>query len=424
MATLVLRLVKGSPLTNQEVDGNFSNLNTEIGVVNSNVGVLPNLTTTTKANLVNAINEINAKVTNGGTLSGITITNSTWSGNTIAIANGGTGANTELQARINLGLNIGSNVQPWNTNLDVISNITPSANIFITGNGSSWESTNPSNTRDKLGLGTLAIQNASNIAVTGGSITGNSNINVTSRITANAFIGDGGLLSNITAGGSGGSGLFNTSISNSVGYAITASMANAYVASNVVGQRYIVHSIHVTNIDGLNSANVSGQFIGSTYNNISICHEVPVPAGSSVELLNKPKILQPSDYIQLQATAASDLHTTITIEQSTELEYFGAGVDIPLSVTYFDLLTATANSVIESILLSNDDGINDVKARVVWTDGSNNIQGYYVFDMVVPANSTIEILEQPKYIPNGYKVRVYSNVGDRLEAMISGKTII
>ena len=44
--------------------------------------------------------------------------------------------------------------------------------------------------------------------------------------------------------------------------------------------------------------------------------------------------------------------------------------------------------------------------------------------MVVPANSTIEILEQPKYIPNGYKVRVYSNVGDRLEAMISGKTII
>ena len=47
MATLVLRTVKGSPLTNLEVDGNFSNINTEVGVVyntantiNSNVGVL------------------------------------------------------------------------------------------------------------------------------------------------------------------------------------------------------------------------------------------------------------------------------------------------------------------------------------------------------------------------------------------------
>lgn len=418
MATLVLRLVKGSPLTNQEVDGNFSNLNTEIGVVNSNVGVLPNLTTTTKANLVNAINEINTKVTNGGTLSGITITNSTWSGNTISIARGGTGATTEIQARTNLGLAIGANVQPWNTNLDVISNITPSNNIFISGNGTNWESTSPASARTKLGLGTIATQNANNVSIIGGNISNGSNINVTTRITANAFIGDGGLLSNIIAGGS---GAFNTSISNVTGYEVTTIMANAYSAPSVAGSMYIVHSIHVTNIDGANSANISGQFVGTTYNNISICHEVPVPVGSAVELLNRPKILQPNDYIQLQATANSDLHATITIEQSGELEYFGTGVDVTLPVTYFDLMTATANSVIESILLSNDDGVNDVKSRVVWTDGANNIQGYFAFDMIVPANSTIEILEQPKFIPNGYKIRVYSNIGDRLEAMVSGK---
>lgn len=420
MATLVLRLVKGSPLTNQEVDGNFSNLNTEIGVVNSNVGVLPNLTTTTKANLVNAINEINTKVTNGGTISGITITNSTWSGNTIAIGNGGTGANTSIQARTNLGLEIGANVQPWNTNLDTISNIAPSNNVFISGNGSNWESTTPTSARTKLGLGTIAIQNSDNVSISGGLISNNANINVSTTITATAFVGDGGLLSNIVAGGS---GAFNTSISDSVGYELTTLMANAYVASSVAGQRYIVHSIHVTNIDGTNSANVSGQFVGTTYNNISICHQVPVPAGSSVELLTKPKILQPSDYIQLQATANSDLHATITIEKSNEQEYFGAGVDITAPVSYFDLITATSNSVIESILLSNDDGVNDVKSRVVWTNSTNTIQGYYTFDMIVPANSTIEILEQPKFIPSGYKVRVYGNIGDRLEAMIAGKRV-
>jgi hypothetical protein len=118
MASLVLRTVKGSPLTNSEVDGNFSNINTEVGVVyntantiNSNVGVLSNLTTSAKANLVAAINEIasestsNVTITAGsisnisgsninitsGTVAGTVITNSTYQGNTIAVAYGGTG---------------------------------------------------------------------------------------------------------------------------------------------------------------------------------------------------------------------------------------------------------------------------------------------------------------------------------------------
>jgi hypothetical protein len=59
-ATLVLRTVKGTPLTNIEVDNNFSNLNTFGDVVNANIGVLTNLTTITQANVVNAVNEIKA----------------------------------------------------------------------------------------------------------------------------------------------------------------------------------------------------------------------------------------------------------------------------------------------------------------------------------------------------------------------------
>jgi hypothetical protein len=59
-ATLVLRTVKGTPLTNIEVDNNFSNLNTFGDVVSSNIGVLTNLTTITRANVVNAVNEIKA----------------------------------------------------------------------------------------------------------------------------------------------------------------------------------------------------------------------------------------------------------------------------------------------------------------------------------------------------------------------------
>jgi hypothetical protein len=75
-ATLVLRTVKGTPLTNLEVDNNFSNLNTfgnlidaNVVALTSNVGILSNLTTSAKGNLVIAINEVRA---NTLTASGVT----------------------------------------------------------------------------------------------------------------------------------------------------------------------------------------------------------------------------------------------------------------------------------------------------------------------------------------------------------------
>ena len=55
-----------------------------------------------------------------------------------------------------------------------------------------------------------------------------------------------------SSGGGGGSGLFNTGITSSVGYAITTTMSPAYTAPAAAGNEYIVHSIHVTNIDGTN----------------------------------------------------------------------------------------------------------------------------------------------------------------------------
>ena len=177
--------------------------------------------------------------------------------------------------------------------------------------------------------------------------------------------------SSAPAAGGGGSGLFNTSISVAQGYQITTTMANAYAAAATAGYRYILHSVHVTNIDLTTAANVTGQMVGGTgtYSSITFANTVPVPVGSSVELLKKPKILQPGDYVQMQATTDNNLHVTLTLESSTDTKYFGAGVDITTAATFTDLYTMTANSVIESVLLSNDDPTNDLKARVVWTNG-------------------------------------------------------
>jgi hypothetical protein len=43
--------------------------------------------------------------------------------------------------------------------------------------------------------------------------------------------------------------------------------------------------------------------------------------------------------------------------------------------------------------------------------------------LIVPNDATIELLEQPKFLPNGFKVRVQANQPNRLEAIIAGITI-
>lgn len=277
-----------------------------------------------------------------------------------------------------------------------------------------------------------------NVVITGtANVTANLTISATGNliftngagIYANGGLGTSGQVLTSNGGGvywsaaSGGSAYFNTGVSASVGYAINTTMSSAYTAAVTAGLRYIVYSIQVTNIGSAN-ATVSGELEGTgNYANISFSSTVPVPVGSSVELLKMPKIMQPSDALKLQSDTASTLHAFITYESQTSTKYFGAGVDVTADATYTDLYTAGGNAVVQSLLLSNDDGTNDVKARVVWTDGSNVIQAYLCYDLIVPADSTVELLEQAKYLPSGHKIRVYANVGNRLEAIISGKLI-
>jgi hypothetical protein len=253
--------------------------------------------------------------------------------------------------------------------------------------------------------GTTVIDNSRNVT----------NVIGVGDTATTVFFGDGSNLDGIAGGG----GDFNAGITSVTGYLVTTSMATAYTAPATAG-RYIVKSIHVTNIDGENSADISGQL----YGDISIANTIPVPPGSSVELLKQPKILSDGQTIQLEASASNDLHATITIEpKEGDTSYVGVGTDITAAATYTNLWVATGNAVLQSILLSNDDGTADVKARVVWTDGSDTIQGYYAYDLTIPADATVEILEQPKYLPSGFKVRVYANQANRLEAILAAKTI-
>jgi hypothetical protein len=178
MATIVLRTVKGSPLTNAEVDANFTNLNNELAtkltasgytaadvlsklltVDGSGSGLDADLLdglnssatlpgTVDKSSIVsrdasgnsvlNALQLTGAFVGTSGSFSGqLTVGSIAINGGSIPISVGGTGATNASNARTNLGLAIGTDVQGWTAASGALASVTSAADkiAYFTGAG-------------------------------------------------------------------------------------------------------------------------------------------------------------------------------------------------------------------------------------------------------------------------------------------------
>jgi hypothetical protein len=165
MAVIVLRSVKGSPLTIAEADANFTNLNTEVGTkldatAYNAEDVLDKLKTVDgtgsglDADLLDGLNASNSHVTDTATV----VTRST---------SGNFSANT---ITANLVGNVTGNVT-GNLTGTVTGNATNVSGVVAINNGGTGATTVTA-ARTALGLGTIATQNSNAISITGGSIAG------------------------------------------------------------------------------------------------------------------------------------------------------------------------------------------------------------------------------------------------------------
>ena len=121
-----------------------------------------------------------------GYVSGVTSAIQTQLGTKLTASNNLSDVSSTSSARTNLGLAIGTNVQAYDAELAAIAGLTSAADkgIQFTGSGTAGtydlttagkallDDVDASAQRTTLGLGTIATQNANNVAVTGGTITG------------------------------------------------------------------------------------------------------------------------------------------------------------------------------------------------------------------------------------------------------------
>lgn len=114
-------------------------------------------------------------------------------------------------ARTTLGVVIGTNVQAYSSDLTTLSGLSKTDSNFIVGNGTSWVVESGSTARTSLGLGTIATQNSASVSITGGSISGITDLG----------IADGGTGSSTASGARTNLGLGTISTQDSSSVSIT-----------------------------------------------------------------------------------------------------------------------------------------------------------------------------------------------------------
>ena len=342
-------------------------------------------------------------VANGLVIQGINVTQTVLAGNVVS-----TGTST---SNIIVADSITSNT--WNrlytanvietsgnlyfTNSRVVSALVPGNNITIESNGRISAS---------VSLGSITTADVSEVS---------SNLYFTNTRAISAFTAGKGIVIS-------GAGLitatsapydFNTAIDGTQGYLLTGNLVPVVKFNGGANDRFILRSLHITNISGSTAYITANVGYLATGNSVALAKLIPVPAGSVLEFLKKPQVFSSNDSIGLQSfnnsilPASNVLSAIFTYESvASDPSYNGVGTTIIGPNTDAAVFQSSQSAaVVVSIKIVNS-ALVTVPVKATWVDANNVIKSYFSYDFNIPPNSSVELLQYPKRMERSDKILV------------------
>ena len=259
---------------------------------------------------------------------------------------------------------------------------------------------------------------------------GTNNLYYTNSRTRSAFTAGFGIIiqENGVVSRTSDSELFNLDLDGSVGYIVTDSMQELIsFPATPTDSRYLVRSLHITNTSD-QDAFISANVLYASGNVAHLASRIPVPEGGVLEFLKKTQVLSPGDRIHVQgydntgAPASGVLNAILTYQTvSEDFAYIGEGSEVIQNNTNVQVyLSDQSYTIFESIKLVNLEDYS-IKTKVLWADANDNVKSYIVYNIPVPPNSSIELLQNPKRIEKGDKIYLNHQTDGNVAIFLSGR---
>jgi hypothetical protein len=252
-----------------------------------------------------------------------------------------------------------------------------------------------------------------------------SNLYFTNTRARSAFTAGKGIViqDNGTIKNTGSPPEYNLSINGTGGGNVLGAMSALITFPNVTNDRYLLSSIHLVNTSN-DTALISGNILYATGNTAVFANKIPVGEGSVVEFIKRGQIFQPNDKINLQGFNSSGVATSnlmsvmYTYETfDTDISYIGLGQTIATSNTQTQIYDSSQSySIIESIKFVNL-STGNTPIRLVWADANGVPKAHLAYNVQIPANSSLEILQKPKRIEQYDKL--YASYANAANATMS-----
>jgi hypothetical protein len=310
---------------------------------------------------------------------------------------------------------------------------TKTVSISIVGGGSGGSSSGYANTAGIStnvigGIASVTQLNVSGIS-TLGTVRVSSGI-VTAVTGVVTYYGDGSKLSDVFFDG------YYTGITSTITSSLVGVGATILTLPSTAGIEYVIYSINCSNIAvGNTEVQVIGAFDFNTTSGVGFtersyfAYNIPIPTGTSVELLKQPQVLNPSERITMRSTdynrvgVDTGVQVYINYMAVTSTKLFGVGVgSVSLGSTDSTrIYTATSPSVVQSIRLVNrtDTGSYPVTVRIT----SGIVSTSLVTNLIVPKYASVELLDTQKRLNTNDFISAQVIQGGTIDVQVSGKII-